>query len=58
VDARFSSGIKDLIGEMLSLDPERRPDLEDILRKTLIKRHIGVRRLATTACSTRHQGGR
>lgn len=46
MDARFSSGIKDLIGEMLSLDPERRPDLEDILRKTLIKRHIGVRGLA------------
>jgi hypothetical protein len=42
IDERFGANLRDLIGEMLAIDPARRPDLDEILKKNVIKRHIQV----------------
>lgn len=40
VHAKYSKFLRDLIGQMLLLNPQQRPDLDQILRKPFIKKHI------------------
>ncbi|KAJ1449761.1 hypothetical protein M885DRAFT_534558 [Pelagophyceae sp. CCMP2097] len=40
IHTRYSKSLRDLIGAMLSTAPSSRPQLEDILRKAFVKRHI------------------
>ena len=40
IHAKYSKYLKDLITEMLMLEPRQRPDLDQILRKPFIKKHI------------------
>jgi len=40
IHPNFSSGLRELISGMLAVNPHTRPDLETILQKPFIKRHI------------------
>lgn len=40
VNAKYSKYLRELIGQMLMLNPAQRPDLDQILRKPFIKKHI------------------
>lgn len=40
VHAKYSKHLRELIGQMLLLNPQQRPDLDQILRKPFIKKHI------------------
>ena len=37
---KYSKFLRDLIGQMLLINPQQRPDLDQILRKPFIKKHI------------------
>lgn len=40
INAKYSKYLRDLITQMLMLNPQQRPDLDQILRKPFIKKHI------------------
>ena len=40
ISAKYSRHLRELIGEMLMLEPRQRPDLDQILRKPVVKKHI------------------
>ncbi len=40
INAKYSKFLRELIGQMLQINPAQRPDLEQILRKPFIKKHI------------------
>lgn len=40
IHAKYSRFLRELIGQMLLLNPQQRPDLDQILRKPFIKKHI------------------
>jgi hypothetical protein len=40
INAKYSKYLAELIGQMLQLNPQQRPDLDQILRKPFIKKHI------------------
>ena len=40
VNIKYSKYLRDLISDMLLLNPQQRPDLDQILRKPFIKKHI------------------
>lgn len=40
INAKYSKFLRDLIGEMLQINPAQRPDLDQILKKPFIKKHI------------------
>jgi len=40
IHAKYSKFLRELIGQMLLLNPQQRPDLDQILRKPFIKKHI------------------
>ncbi len=40
INAKYSKFLRELIGQMLQINPQQRPDLDQILRKPFIKKHI------------------
>ena len=40
INPKYSKHLSELIGQMLQLNPQQRPDLDQILRKPFIKKHI------------------
>lgn len=40
INPKYSKYLSELIGQMLQLNPQQRPDLDQILRKPFIKKHI------------------
>jgi hypothetical protein len=40
INNKYSKHLRDLIAQMLSLNPQQRPDMDQILRKPFIKKHI------------------
>lgn len=40
INAKYSRYLRELIGQMLLIEPKQRPDLEQILKKPFIKKHI------------------
>ena len=40
ISAKYSRHLRELISEMLMLEPRQRPDLDQILRKPVVKKHI------------------
>lgn len=40
ISPKYSRNLRDLIATMLLINPQQRPDLDQILRKTFIKKHI------------------
>eukprot|EP01038_Epipyxis_sp_PR26KG_P004295 gene4295-6090_t len=40
IHAKYSRHLRELIGQMLLLNPQQRPDLDQILRKPFIKKHV------------------
>eukprot|EP01034_Spumella_vulgaris_P021638 gene21638-27678_t len=40
INAKYSKYLRELIGQMLQISPQQRPDLDQILRKPFIKKHI------------------
>jgi hypothetical protein len=40
ISAKYSKPLRDLITEMLMTEPRQRPDLDQILKKTFIRKHI------------------
>ncbi|KAH8054647.1 serine/threonine kinase [Aureococcus anophagefferens] len=49
IASRYSKSLRDLVSGMLSTSPSSRPQLEAILRKPFVKKHIKVRRDARRA---------
>ena len=40
IHSKYSRQLRELIGEMLLLEPRQRPDMDRILRKPVVKKHI------------------
>jgi len=40
IHSKYSRHLRELIGQMLMINPQQRPDLDNILRKPFIKKHI------------------
>lgn len=40
IHAKYSRYLRELIGQMLQINPQQRPDLDQILRKPFIKKHV------------------
>ena len=40
IHSKYSRQLRELIGEMLMLEPRQRPDMDQILRKPVVKKHI------------------
>jgi hypothetical protein len=40
IHAKYSRYLRELIGQMLMINPQQRPDMEQILRKAFIKKHV------------------
>ena len=40
INAKYSKHLRDLVAQMLALSPQQRPDMDQILRKPFIKKHI------------------
>jgi NIMA (never in mitosis gene a)-related kinase len=40
IHQKYSKYLKDLIGSMLQTNPQQRPDLDSILHKTFIRKHV------------------